>query len=157
MTMEDICGPLDDKRLTMFNDDSPTIGWATKIASKRSLVAEHLVQALALCVNQKKHAHLQQSILPGSATPSPIYPHDPLGATCDTDNELLTLFNSTFPLPSQQTWTVFHLNYRAVRCVISALWMQPFVLDDWRQLLSPGKLVGDIGAPTLHIFTIDDL
>jgi hypothetical protein len=48
LTMEEVCGPLEEKQLTLLNDNSPTIGWATKLASKRSTVSEHLVQALAL-------------------------------------------------------------------------------------------------------------
>ncbi len=54
LTMEEVCGPLEEKRLTLFNDNSPTIGWATKLASKRSRVAEHLVQALALRAKQQQ-------------------------------------------------------------------------------------------------------
>ena len=71
---------------------------------------------------------------------------------CDTDDHLLTLFISTFPLPFQQSWTVFHLNCKTVTHVIFALRMQPFVLEDWRRLPSPGKLVGDIGRPTSHLW-----
>ena len=36
--------------------------------------------------------------------------------------------------------------------VISALRMKPFVLDNWRRLPLPGKLIGDIGQPTLHLW-----
>jgi hypothetical protein len=53
LTMEEVCGPLEEKRLTLFNNNSPTIGLATKLASKRSTVAEHLVQAIALRAKQK--------------------------------------------------------------------------------------------------------
>ena len=73
---------------------------------------------------------------------------------CNSDDELFTLFNSTFPLPSQQSRTVFHLDCRTVMRVISALRMKPFVLDDWLRLPSPGKLVGDIGQPTLHLWDL---
>jgi hypothetical protein len=46
--MEKVCGPLREKRIMLFNDNSPSIGWVTRLASKQSLVAKHLVQALAL-------------------------------------------------------------------------------------------------------------
>ena len=55
LTMEEVCGPLEEKRLTLLNDNSPTIGWAMKLASKLSTVSEHLVQALAL------HAKIQKA------------------------------------------------------------------------------------------------
>ncbi len=36
------------KRIALFGDKSPSIGWVARLASKRSLVAENHVQALAL-------------------------------------------------------------------------------------------------------------
>jgi hypothetical protein len=64
LTMEEVCGPLEEKRLTLFNDNSPTIGWATKLAS---MVVEHLVQAIALHAKQQKPARLHRFTSPGSA------------------------------------------------------------------------------------------
>jgi hypothetical protein len=49
--MEEVC---EEKCLTLFNDNSSTIGWAKKLTSKRSTVTEHLVQALALRAKQQK-------------------------------------------------------------------------------------------------------
>ncbi len=48
LTMEGVCGPLHEKRVTLFSDNTPTVGWVTCLASKKSTVAEHLIQALAL-------------------------------------------------------------------------------------------------------------
>jgi hypothetical protein len=48
LTMEGVCGPLQEKGVAMFGDNSPLIGWVKHLASKWSLVAKHLVQALAL-------------------------------------------------------------------------------------------------------------
>jgi hypothetical protein len=152
--MEEVCGPLEEKCLTLFNDNSPTISWATKLTSKRSFVVEHLVQAIALHANPQKACpftpmHIAGKRMAIADTPMRSFGSNPAWH-CNSDNELLTLFNSTFPLPSQQLWTVFHLDCRTVMRVISALRMKPFVLDDWRQLPLPGKLVGNIGQPTLH-------
>ena len=156
LTMEKVCGPLEEKRLTLFNDNSPTIGWATKLASKRSTVAEHLIQALALRAKQQKACPFTPIHIAGKRNAIADIPSRSFGSNpawhCDTDEALLTLFNSTFPLPLQQSWTIFRLNYRAVMRVISALRMQPFVLDDWRRLPPPGKLVGEIGKPTSHLW-----
>ena len=156
LTMEEVCGPLKEKRLTLFNDNSPTIGWATKLASKRSTVAEHLIQALALRAKQHKACPFTPIHIPGKRMAIADIPSRSFGSNpawhCDTDDDLLTLFNSTFPLPSQQSWTVFRLNYGTVMRVISALRMKPFALDDWRRLPSPGKLVGAIGTPTSQLW-----
>jgi hypothetical protein len=156
LAMEEVCGPLEEKRLTLFNDNSPTIGWATKLASKQSTVAEHLVQALALRVKLQKACPFTPIHIAGKRMAIADIPSRSFGSNpawrCDTDDHLLTLFNSTFPLPLQQSWTVFRLNCGTVTRVISALRMQPFALDDWRRLPSPGKLVGDIGRPTSHLW-----
>ncbi len=155
LAMEAVCRPLEEKRLTLFNDNSPTIGWATKLASKRSVVAEHLIQALALRAKQHKACPFTPMHVAGKqmaiAIPSRSFGSKPVWH-CQSNDNLLTLFNSTFPLPSQQSWTVFHLDCRTAMRVTSTLRMKPFALDDWRQLPSPGKLVGKIGQPTSHLW-----
>ncbi len=68
--------------------------------------------------------------------------------TCMSNSELLTLFNTHFPLPPKQSWTVYRPNYTVVRHVTFALRMKPFVLDSWRRLPIRGRCIGKIGAPT---------
>jgi hypothetical protein len=53
---------------------------------------------------------------------------------CLSDADLLTLFNTCFPLPTQGSWTIFHLNYKICMCVISAMQMKGLTLDEWWQL-----------------------
>jgi hypothetical protein len=65
---------------------------------------------------------------------------------CHTDADFLTMFNPMFPLPHQNSWTVFCLNCKVATHVISALWTKPFALDNWRQLPRVGRHVGKIGA-----------
>jgi hypothetical protein len=48
LAIEGVCGPLQEKCITLFCNNSPSIGWATRLASKQSMVAKHLVQALAM-------------------------------------------------------------------------------------------------------------
>ncbi len=48
LAIEGICGPLQEKRITLFCNNSLLIGWATRLASKGSMVAKHLVQPLAM-------------------------------------------------------------------------------------------------------------
>jgi hypothetical protein len=64
--------------------------------------------------------------------------------TCKSDDDLLPLFNSMFPLPMQKSWMVYRPNCAVVTCLISILQMEPFVLDDWRQLPKVGQHVGKI-------------
>jgi hypothetical protein len=71
---------------------------------------------------------------------------------CNTDSNLLTLFNSMFHLPNQQSWTVFHMYYKLVTSVTLALQMKPFELDGWRQLPKVERHVGNIGVPTSNLW-----
>ncbi len=57
LVIEGICDNLREKRVTLLSDNLPTISWVTRLASKRSLVAERLVQALALRLKQCTLAH----------------------------------------------------------------------------------------------------
>jgi hypothetical protein len=152
LVIEGVCGPLQEKRITLFCDNSPSIGWATRLASKQSMVAEHLVQALAMHLKIQRACPLTPMHIEGKCNaiadiPSRLFGSNPL-QKCETDSDLLTLFNSMFHLPNQQLWTIFHLNCELVTRVTSALQMRPFKLDDWRQLPKIGRHVGNIGVHT---------
>jgi hypothetical protein len=54
LMMEHICGPLCKKRVTLFSNNSPTISWVQRMASRSSLVAEQLIRVLALRFNIQK-------------------------------------------------------------------------------------------------------
>jgi hypothetical protein len=53
LTMEGVCRPLHKKRVTLFSNNTPTVGWVTNLASKKSTLNEHLIQALALCLKSQ--------------------------------------------------------------------------------------------------------
>ena len=40
LIMELVCGPLAEKRIALFSDNSPTISWVQRMACRSSLVAE---------------------------------------------------------------------------------------------------------------------
>jgi hypothetical protein len=134
LAMEEVCSPLCEKRVMLFNNNSPTIGWVTRLASRRSLVAEHLIQALALQLKFQQACPLTPIHIKGTRNTISDILSRLFGSTpawqCDTDAVLLTLFNPMFPLPNQSSWTVFHLNCKVVTLVTSALRTRHFVLDD---------------------------
>jgi hypothetical protein len=115
------------------------------------LVAEHLVQALTLKLKTMQACPLTPLHIEGKRNAIADVPSWSFGSNpawmCASNTDLLNLFNSRFPLPQQKSWTVYHPNCAVVMRVISALRMKPFVLDDWRQLPTRGRCVGEIGAP----------
>jgi hypothetical protein len=128
--MEGVCGDVQEEQVTLFTVNSPPpVGWVRRLASKCSLVAKHLVQVLALrlksqrvCLLTTMHIEGQQNAI--SDIPFRLFGSNPAWK-CDTDDELLTLFNCTFPLPCWQLWMVFHPNFTLVTHVILALRMTP--------------------------------
>jgi hypothetical protein len=63
---------------------------------------------------------------------------------CNNDNDLLTLFNQTFPLPNQASWTTFRFTTKMTTREISVLWMKGTTLDEWQRLPKIGQHTGDI-------------
>ncbi len=152
IVIEGVCPDLREKRITLFSDNSPMVSWVTCFASRRSVVAEHLIQVLALCLKtmhacQLTPLHIEEEQNAIADVPSRLFGSNPAW-TCKSDSELLTLFNTCFPFPSKQSWTVYRLNCAVVTRVILALRMQPFILDNWRRLPTRGKCIGKIGVPT---------
>ncbi len=150
LVIKGVCNNLREKCVTLFSDNLPTIGWVTRLASKKSSITENLIQALALrlktqhaCPLTPMHIEGKQNAI--SDVPSQSFGSNPKWA-CKSDDNLLTLFNSMFPLPMQKSWTVYHPNCAVVTCMISILQMKPFMLDDWRRLPKLGRHVGKTGA-----------
>ena len=71
---------------------------------------------------------------------------------CKTNDDLLTLFNSTFPLPDQSSWNVFQLSSKISTRVTSVLLTMDFTLDEWRRLPKAGKIVGSAGPPSARLW-----
>ena len=65
---------------------------------------------------------------------------------CNTEEELLTMFNKKFPLPNQTSWTVFRPCNKVTTLVLSVLQMQPTTLDVWRRLPQTWRVIGNVGA-----------
>jgi hypothetical protein len=151
LTMEGVCGTLREKQVMLLSNYSPMVGWVERLVSKRSTVAEHLIQALPMHLKTNRTCSLTPMHIPEHQNTIADVPSCSFGSHpawhCATDSNLLTLFNSMFPLPNQHSWMVFCPNYEVAMHVILALRMQSFGLDGWRQLPKVGKHVGKIGVP----------
>ena len=156
LMMEHTCGTLTEKRVAVFSNNSPTVSWVQRMASRSSMVAEQLIRVLALRFNIQKVCPLTTLHIAGDQNtmtdiPSRSFGSNPKWHFC-TDFDLLTFFNNTFPLPQKNSWTVCQLTSAMATRVISVLRMTPFTLDDWRQLPAVGKNIGTTGNSTLHLW-----
>ena len=150
LVMEDVC-EVENSHVALFSDNSPTVHWVQRLAAKHSTVAMQLIRALALRLQLAKASPLTPMHIAGVNNSLTDIPSRSFGSDaawyCKTDAQLLTLFNKTFPLPNQGSWTVFRLSSRIATRVISILRMTAFTADEWRRLPEKGKLIGSVGSP----------
>ena len=150
LVMEDACN-VTDAHVAMFSDNSPTVHWVQRLAAKHSEVAMQLIRALALRLQLAKASPLTPMHVAGVNNSLTDIPSRSFGSDvawhCKTDNDLLTLFNSTFPLPTQASWNVYHISSEIATRVISILRMKAFTADEWRRLPRKGGYIGTIGSP----------
>jgi hypothetical protein len=98
LAIEGVCGLLQKKHITLFCNNSPSIGWAARLASKWSMVAEHLIQVLAMRLKIQRACPLTSMHIEGKRNAIVdillhLFESNPLWK-CKTDFDLLTLFNS---------------------------------------------------------------
>ena len=150
LVMEEVCR-VQDAHVALFSDNSPTVHWVQRLAAKHSEVAMQLIRALALRLQLAQASPLTPMHIAGVNNSLTDIPSRSFGSDaawyCKTDYQLLTLFNKTFPLPNQASWTVFHLSSKIAMRVISILRMKAFTADEWRRLPAKGKLIGNVGSP----------
>jgi hypothetical protein len=154
--MEYVCGPLVEKQGELFSDNSPTIGWVDRLASRTSIIAAHLIRALALRLKANKCCPLMPQHISGSKNAMTDIPSRLFGSVprwhFKTEQQLLTFFNDNFPLPQQKLWTVYHPSIELGMQVISILRMRHSTLADWWRLPPAGNHVGRIGLPMLQLW-----
>ena len=150
LVMEDTC-TVTDAHVALFSDNSPTVHWVQRLAAKHSIVAMQLIRALALRLQLNKASPLTTLHIAGVDNALTDIPSRSFGSEpqwhCTSDTELLTLFNTTFPLPHQASWTVYRPSSAIVMRVTSILQMKVFTADEWRKLPPKGQLIGNVGLP----------
>ncbi len=114
LCIKGISQTLEYKHIALFSGNTPTISWVERMVSRKSCIAAQLVKALALCLNIAKMCPLTPVRIPGVENPMTDIQSWSFGSNpewhCRNDDKLLTLFNCTFPLPLQQSWTVFQFS-----------------------------------------------
>jgi len=152
LMMEHVCGPLAEKRIALFSDNSPTVSWVQRMACRSSLVAEQLIRALALQFNLQKVCPITMLHIAGDQNSMTDIPSRSFGIEhkwhFKSEHDLLTFFNCNFTLPLQNSWTVCQPTSAMAMHVISVLRMTPFTLDDWRRLPAAGTNIGITGKST---------
>jgi hypothetical protein len=156
LIMEVVCKFEPGDHAAVFSDNSPTVSWTDRLAAKGSKVADQLVRALALRLKLKHVSPLTPLHIKGKENsmtdiPSRSYGSEPKWY-CETEENLLDLFNKTYPLPNQTSWTVFHPSREIQSVIFSILRTKVLKMDELRRLPRPGKLIGTSGEPTANLW-----
>ena len=142
--------------VALFSDNSPTVSWVERFAARGSLVADQLLRVLAIRMRQACVSPLTTMHIAGSRNSMTDIPSRSFGSNaswhCKSDTELLTLFNKTFPLPSKNSWTVFHLSSAISMKLISVLRMQHFEMGEWLRLPKRGRNTTPTGQSMSDLF-----
>ena len=152
LCLEGMVPDIAHKHVALFSDNSPTVSWVEKMASRKLRIAARVVCALALRLNVNRMCPLMPVHIPGVENALTNIPSRSFGSNpewlCNNDSELLTLFSRTFPLPEQASWTTFRFTTKMIMHVISVLRMTDITLDEWRRLPKIGQHIWDIGQTT---------
>ena len=126
------------------------------MATRSDGVAGELLRALALRLKESKVSPLTTLHVPGKQNAMTDIPSRSFGSEkkwhCTNDADFLTLFNETFPLPKQASWTVFRPSFDLCTKVLSVLRTKRLPMGEWRQLPGQGTHIGRIGTPSSHLW-----
>jgi hypothetical protein len=156
LAIEAVVGDVSEKHVALYSDNSPSVHWVQRLAARSSPAAMQLIRALSLRLHVKRASPLTTLHIAGQSNSMTDVPSRSFGSEakwhCPTDAKFLTLYNSLFPLPTQESWTLFRLSSAASTKVTSILRTKGFTLDEWRRLRKPGSLIGRIGKPSSSLW-----
>ena len=145
-----------EKNIALFSDNSPTVSWVTRLASKRSHIGEQLIQALTLRLKDHRCCPLTPLHVAGKRNRMADMASRSFGSEKKwhhiTDLSFVAAFNTLFPLPAQNFWTAFRLTSTISTRVISILQAKRSTLEEWRRIPKIGDHIGITGAATLHLW-----
>ena len=138
-----------NKHILILSNNSPSVGWMDRMASKRSRPAGKLLRALAYRINVKEACPITPLHIPGVHNRIADIPSRSFGYkhawNFRDDNEFLTFFNKTFPLPNQLSWTGCQLSSGIKSRCVDALVKQDSEMQDWNRLPKIGVNFGGTG------------
>ena len=150
---------LTDCNTMLLCDNTPTVGWITKLSCSTSPVATELLKVIAARMLHGKFPPPQIHHIAGEDNKLADYASrkftntGPDGATTPyTDFHFLTDFTHKFPLQDSY-WRLFRHNSNTVSRIIAILLTEPSTLASWRRRTAKDNVFGIIGKPTATTLT----
>ena len=156
LVIETVAGDIRNKYIALYSDNSPSVHWVQRLAVRSSPAATQLIRALSLRLHITQASPLSTLHIAGQKNAMTDVPSRSFGSEakwfCPCDGSFLTLYNSLFPLPTQESWSLFRLSCATTTRVTSILRTKDFTLAEWRRLQRAGKLIGPSGKPSLDLW-----
>lgn len=159
LVMEEVCQLSSGSHVALFSDNSPTVSWVNRLASRNSQVADQLIQALSLRLKSRGVSPLSTMHIAGKKNEMTDIPSRFFGSEqkwfCreeKDETDLFNLYNSHFCLPDQNLWTVFRLSREIMSRIFSVLRTEVLGMDEWGRLPKPGRHTGKSGVSTANLF-----
>ena len=107
LVMEVVCEVQPGNHAALYSNNQPMVSWVDRLASKSLLVAAMLLRALALRLKMRRASPLTPLHIAGVQNAITDIPSRSFGSVkkwhCKEDSDLITLFNSKFPLKKKGT------------------------------------------------------
>ncbi len=149
LIMEQVYPDLSGAHVALFSDNSPKVHWVAQMAAKQSKCTMQLLWVLALRLQITQASPLTPLHFAGIHNNMTDIPSQSFGSEpkwfCKSDSDLQTLFNASFPLPTQDSYNVFQTSLTVYTQVISVLRMKATSMDEWQRLPPNGRLLGNTG------------
>ncbi|KAL7533742.1 hypothetical protein ACHAWF_007944 [Thalassiosira exigua] len=137
------------KHVGVWSDNTPTVAWTTRWASKRSAVANRLLRILAIRMREKRASPLVARHVAGERNVLGDIPSRSFGYRAEwhfeCDNDFLAFFNDKFPLPDKISWTGFCLTSGVASKLMHELLTGASSMAEWRRLPKLGRKFGGNG------------
>jgi hypothetical protein len=155
LVLEAICDLQPGAHVAIYSDNEATVVRIGKMKSKAA-VGAGLMRILSLRLKYKKVSPLTPLHIEGKRNMITDVPSRSFGSNpawhWKTNDEFLTNFNSMFPLPQQNSWSLFDLSLEIFMRVVCVLRMKASTLEEWRRLPRIGTYVGGNGVASSELW-----
>ena len=134
------------------------MSWVKCFDTQSSLVTDQLLKILVLRLRKARVLPLATMHVPGDRNqmtdiPSRLWDSNPAWKF-GSHEELLTLFDTSFPLPSKNSWTVFRPSSAIAIAMklIFVMRMKHLEMAQWCQLTKLGRSITPIGSAMPGLF-----
>ena len=139
------------KHVGTFIDNTASVSWTQRAATKNSAAAGRLLRVLALRKRVTRASPLAATHVSGDVNVLGNIPSCSFGYSkqwhCSNNSEFLSLIHSKLLLPHQCSWKVFRHSFALGTKIISELGKKVSPIVEWKQLRWIGKRFGGSGVP----------